>query len=137
MEKIAGLQKTHGVNRDLIPYCIYSHPQVASVGLTEGEAAAAGYTVRIGKFPFRGNGKALCTGETDGLVKPLFDDDTEELLGAHIVGVGVTEMIQGFTIAKTLESTKAELMQIIMPPPTLSEMFHESVLCAYDRPLHL
>jgi dihydrolipoamide dehydrogenase len=110
---------------------------VASVGLTEAKAKEAGYTVKVGKFPFIGNGKAIALGEPEGFVKTVFDEATGELLGAHMVGAEVTEMIQGYTIGKTLETTEAELMGTVFPHPTISEAMHESVLAAYGRPLHI
>jgi dihydrolipoamide dehydrogenase len=126
----------HPLDRSAIPGCTYCHPQIASVGLTEAQAKEAGYTVRVGKFPFIGNGKAIALGEAEGFIKTVFDATTGELLGAHMIGAEVTELIQGFAIGKTLETTEAELMQTIFPHPTLSEMMHESVLDAYGRALH-
>ena len=126
----------HPLNRSAIPGCTYCHPQIASVGLTEAKAKEAGYEVRVGSFPFIGNGKAIALGEVEGFVKTVFDAKTGELLGAHMVGAEVTELIQGYTIGKVLETTEAELMQTIFPHPTLSEMMHESVLDAYGRALH-
>ncbi|HEX7200577.1 MAG TPA: dihydrolipoyl dehydrogenase, partial [Dongiaceae bacterium] len=111
--------------------------QVASVGLTEAAAKAAGYEVRVGRFPYIGNGKAIALGEPQGLVKTVFDAKTGELLGAHMVGAEVTELIQGYTIARSLESTEAELMETIFPHPTLSETMHESVLDAYGQAIHI
>jgi dihydrolipoamide dehydrogenase len=111
-------------------------PQVASVGLTEEAAKANGREIKVGKFPFIGNGKAIALGEPEGLVKTIFDAKTGELLGAHMIGAEVTELIQGYTIAKTLETTEAELMATVFPHPTLSEMMHEAVLAAYGRTLH-
>jgi len=134
-ERIAGLQ-AHPVKPGAIPGCTYCHPQVASVGLTEDKARAAGRKVRVGRFPFIGNGKAIALGEPEGLVKTVFDADTGELLGAHMIGAEVTEMIQGYTVAKTLETTEADLMHTVFPHPTLSEMMHESVLDAYGRAIH-
>jgi dihydrolipoamide dehydrogenase len=119
-----------------IPGCTYSRPQVASVGLTEAAAKAAGKKVRVGKFPFIGNGKAIALGEAEGFVKTVFDAATGELLGAHMVGAEVTELIQGYAVARQLETTEAELMETVFPHPTLSEMMHESVLDAYGRALH-
>jgi dihydrolipoamide dehydrogenase len=119
-----------------IPGCTYARPQVASIGLTEAKAKAAGHTVRVGKFPFIGNGKAIALGEAEGFVKTVFDATTGQLLGAHMVGAEVTELIQGYAIAIGLETTEAELMHTIFPHPTLSEMMHESVLDAYGRALH-
>jgi len=126
----------HPLNRSAIPGCTYCHPQVASVGLTEAKAKEAGYVVRVGNFPFIGNGKAIALGEAEGFIKTVFDAATGELLGAHMVGAEVTELIQGYTVGKTLETTEAELMQTVFPHPTLSEMMHESVLDAYGRALH-
>jgi dihydrolipoamide dehydrogenase len=126
----------HALNRNNIPGCTYCHPQVASVGLTEAKAKEAGYEVRTGNFPFIGNGKAIALGEAEGFIKTVFDAKTGELLGAHMVGAEVTELIQGYTVGKTLETTEAELMQTVFPHPTLSEMMHESVLDAYGRALH-
>lgn len=135
IEKIAGLSP-HPLNTNLIPGCTYSLPQVASVGLTEEKARTAGYDLKIGKFPFRANGKALVLGETDGFIKTIFDAITGELLGAHMIGAEVTEMIQGYVIGKTLETTEADLMHTIFPHPTLSEMMHEAVLDAYGKAIH-
>ncbi len=135
VETIAGL-KAHPLNKDNIPGCTYCRPQVASVGLTEARAKAAGYEVKVGRFPFIGNGKAIALGETDGFIKTIFDAKTGELLGAHMVGAEVTELIQGFAIAKTLETTEEQLMQTVFPHPTLSEMMHESVLNAYGQAIH-
>jgi dihydrolipoamide dehydrogenase len=126
----------HPLNRSAIPGCTYCHPQVASVGLTEAKAKEAGHDVKVGSFPFIGNGKAIALGEAEGFIKTVFDATTGELLGAHMVGAEVTELIQGYTIGKTLETTEAELMQTVFPHPTLSEMMHESVLDAYGRALH-
>ncbi|RDC59955.1 Dihydrolipoyl dehydrogenase [Alteripontixanthobacter maritimus] len=127
----------HPLDRNNIPGCTYCHPQVASVGLTEAKATEAGHKVRVGNFPFIGNGKAIALGEAEGFIKTVFDAGTGELLGAHMVGAEVTELIQGYTVGKQLETTEAELMQTIFPHPTLSEMMHESVLDAYDRTLHM
>ena len=127
----------HPLNRSAIPGCTYCHPQVASVGLTEAKAKEAGYAVKVGTFPFIGNGKAIALGEPEGLIKTVFDAKTGELLGAHMCGAEVTELIQGYTVGKVLETTEAELMQTIFPHPTLSEMMHESVLAAYGRALHI
>jgi dihydrolipoamide dehydrogenase len=126
----------HALNRNNIPGCTYCHPQIASVGLTEAKAKEAGYNVKVGNFPFIGNGKAIALGEAEGFIKTVFDAKTGELLGAHMVGAEVTELIQGYTVGKTLETTEAELMQTVFPHPTLSEMMHESVLDAYGRALH-
>ncbi len=127
----------HPLDRANIPGCTYCHPQIASVGLTEAKAKEAGYEVKAGTFPFIGNGKAIALGEADGFVKTVFDAKTGELLGAHMVGAEVTEMIQGFVVGKTLETTEAELMQTVFPHPTISESMHESVLASYGRALHI
>lgn len=136
VEHIAGIKEAHPINVSNIPGCTYSHPQVASVGLSEAKAKAAGYEVKVGRFPFIGNGKAIALGEPEGMVKTVFDAKTGELLGAHMIGAEVTELIQGYGIAKTMETTEAELMHTIFPHPTLSEMMHESVLAAYGRAIH-
>jgi dihydrolipoamide dehydrogenase len=120
-----------------IPGCTYCHPQVASVGLTEAKAKEEGYTVKVGNFPFIGNGKAIALGEAEGFVKTVFDAATGELLGAHMIGAEVTELIQGYVVGKTLETTERELMETVFPHPTLSEMMHESVLAAYGRAVHI
>ncbi|AMO71768.1 dihydrolipoyl dehydrogenase [Sphingorhabdus sp. M41] len=127
----------HVMDVNNIPGCTYCHPQIASVGLTEAKAKEAGHDVKVGKFPFIGNGKAIALGETEGFIKTVFDAKTGELLGAHMIGAEVTELIQGYTIGKTLETTEAELMNTVFPHPTLSEMMHESVLDAYGRVLHM
>ncbi len=137
VEKIAGIEGVHPLDRTAIPACTYSLPQVASVGLTEEQAGESGRKLKIGRFPYQANGKAIALGETEGLVKTVFDAETGELLGAHMIGAEVTELIQGFGIAKTLETTEAELIAAIFPHPTLSEMMHESVLDAYGRALHI
>ncbi|MFL5122294.1 MAG: dihydrolipoyl dehydrogenase, partial [Microvirga sp.] len=137
VEKIAGINDVHPLDLRNIPACTYCRPQIASVGLTEKAAREAGYEVKIGHFPFIGNGKAIASGEPEGMVKTVFDANTGELLGAHMAGAEVTELIQGYTIAKTLETTEAELMATVFPHPTLSEMMHESVLAAYGRTLHI
>lgn len=136
VEKIAGFPGAHPLDVRRIPGCTYARPQVASVGLSEAAAAAAGHALKIGRFPFIGNGKAIALGEPEGLVKTVFDADTGELLGAHMVGAEVTELIQGYAIAMSLETTEAELMQTVFPHPTLSEMMHEAVLDAYGRAIH-
>ena len=136
VEKIAGVEGIHPLDTSRIPGCTYCMPQVASIGLTEAAAIEQGYKVRVGRFPFQGNGKAIALGEPEGLVKTVFDAATGELLGAHMIGAEVTELIQGYGIAKTLETTEEELMHAIFPHPTLSEMMHESVLDAYDRVIH-
>ena len=135
VEAIAG-KHPHPLDVRTIPGCTYSHPQVASVGLTEAKAKEQGYDVKVGRFPFIGNGKAIALGEPEGLVKTVFDAKTGELLGAHMVGAEVTELIQGYTVAKTMETTEQELMHTVFPHPTLSEMMHESVLDAYGRAIH-
>ena len=127
----------HGLDRNNIPGCTYCHPQIASVGMTEAKAKEAGYKVKVGNFPFIGNGKAIALGEPEGFIKTVFDAKTGELLGAHMIGAEVTEMIQGYVVGKTLETTEAELMQTVFPHPTISEAMHESVLAAYDRALHI
>jgi len=137
VEKIAGQKDVHPLDTSRIPGCTYCNPQVASVGLTEAAAKEAGRKVKVGRFPFIGNGKAIALGEDQGLIKTVFDADTGELLGAHMVGAEVTELIQGYTVAKNLETTEAELMHTIFPHPTLSEMMHESVLDAYGKMLHM
>ena len=129
--------RPHPLDRNAIPGCTYCHPQVASVGLTEAKAKEAGHTVKAGTFPFIGNGKAIALGEPEGFIKTVFDAKTGELLGAHMVGAEVTELIQGYTVGKVLETTEVELMQTVFPHPTLSEMMHESVLAAYGRALHI
>jgi dihydrolipoamide dehydrogenase len=134
-ELIAGLHP-HPVKPGSIAGCTYCQPQVASVGMAEAKAKEAGHTVKVGKFPFIGNGKAVALGEPEGLVKTIFDAKTGELLGAHMVGAEVTERLQGYVIGRTLETTEAELMETVFPHPTLSEMMHESVLDAYGRALH-
>ena len=136
VEKIKGLD-AHPMDKNKIPGCTYCHPQVASAGLTEAKAKAAGREIRVGRFPFVGNGKAIALGEDQGLVKTIFDAKTGELLGAHLVGAEVTELIQGFVIAMNLETTEEELIQSVFPHPTLSEMMHESVLDAYNRAIHI
>ena len=135
IEKIAGLD-AHPLEKLKIPGCTYCHPQVASVGLSEAAAKEAGHEVKVGKFPFVGNGKAIALGEPDGMVKTVFDAKTGQLLGAHMVGAEVTELIQGFVIAMGLETTEEDLMHTVFPHPTLSEMMHESVLDAYGRVIH-
>ena len=127
----------HAMDRHNIPGCTYCHPQIASVGLTEAKAKEAGYEVKAGTFPFIGNGKAIALGEAEGFVKTVFDAKTGELLGAHMIGAEVTELIQGYVVGKTLETTEAELMATVFPHPTLSEMMHESVLAAYGKALHI
>jgi dihydrolipoamide dehydrogenase len=135
-EAIAGGQP-HAMDPKNIPGCTYCHPQVASVGLTEAKAKEAGYDVKVGNFPFLGNGKAIALGEAEGFIKTVFDAKTGELLGAHMVGAEVTELIQGYTIGKTAELVEADFMHTVFPHPTLSEMMHESVLGAYGKMLHM
>ena len=135
VEKLAG-EDPHAFETWNIPGCTYSRPQVASVGLTEAKAKDAGYEVKVGKFPFIGNGKAIALGEAEGFVKTVFDAKTGELLGAHMIGAEVTELIQGYVVARQLETTEAELMETVFAHPTLSEMMHESVLGAYGRAIH-
>jgi len=137
VEHIAGSNEVHPLDIRSIPGCTYCRPQVASVGLTEKAAREAGYEVRVGHFPFIGNGKAIAMGEPEGMVKTVFDAKTGELLGAHMVGAEVTELIQGYAIAKTLETTEAELIRTIFPHPTISETMHEAVLDAYGRAIHI
>jgi dihydrolipoamide dehydrogenase len=137
VEKIAGKNNVHPLNVKNVPGCTYSHPQVASIGLTEAAAKADGREIKVGRFPYQGNGKAIALGDPEGFVKTIFDAKTGELLGAHMIGAEVTELIQGFGIAKTLETTEAELMEAIFPHPTLSEMMGESVLDAYGRVIHI
>jgi dihydrolipoamide dehydrogenase len=136
VETIKGLA-THPMKKEQIPGCTYCHPQVASVGLTEAKARAAGYELKVGKFPFLANGKAIALGEEQGLIKTIFDARTGRLIGAHMVGAEVTELIQGFVVAMGLETTEEELMHTVFPHPTLSEMMHESVLDAYGRVIHM
>ena len=136
VEKIASMKNLHPIGKGAVPGCTYCRPQVASVGLTEAAAKAAGHDLKVGRFPFAANGKAIALGDDGGFVKTVFDAKTGELLGAHMVGPEVTELIQGYAIARTLEATEAELMSTIFPHPTLSEAMHESVLDAYDRAIH-
>ena len=135
VEAIAGLHP-HPLEPMNIPGCTYCHPQVASVGLTEAKAKELGHEVRVGRFPFIGNGKAIAMGEPEGMIKTVFDAKTGEMLGAHMIGAEVTEMIQGYTIARTMETTEAELMHTVFPHPTISEAMHEAVLDAYGRAIH-
>jgi dihydrolipoamide dehydrogenase len=135
IEHIAGL-KPSNLNSP-IPGCTYANPQIASVGLTEGQAKEKGVAVKVGRFPFKVNGKAIASGETEGFVKTLFDAKTGALLGAHMIGAEVTEMIQGFTLAITLEATEEEVFATVFPHPTMSEAMHESALDAFDRVLHI
>ena len=136
-ERIAGSKDVRPLDVTRVPGCTYCRPQIASVGLTEKAAEEQGLEIRVGRFPYVGNGKAIALGETGGMIKTIFDARTGELLGAHMVGAEVTEMIQGYVVAKNLETTEAELMNTIFPHPTLSEAMHEAVLDAYDRALHI
>ena len=136
VEAIKGLP-AHPMDKAKIPGCTYCHPQIASVGLTEAKAKEQGRAIKVGRFPFQGNGKAIALGEPDGLVKTIFDAKTGQLLGAHMIGAEVTELIQGFVIAMNLETTEEELIHAVFPHPTLSEMMHESVLDAYGRVIHM
>ncbi len=137
VERIAGVSPLHPMKKERIPGCTYCRPQIASVGLTEAAAREQGREIKVGRFPFIGNGKAIALGEMEGLAKTIFDAKTGELLGAHLVGAEVTELIQGFVIAMNLETTEAELMQTIFPHPTLSETMHESTLDAFGRAIHI
>ena len=136
-ERIAGVKGLHPLDVSKIPGCTYCWPQVASVGLTETKAKESGHKIKVGKFPFIGNGKAIALGEAEGFVKTVFNAETGELLGAHMIGAEVTELIHGFSVARTLEATEADLQAAIFPHPTLSEMMHEAVLAADGRPLHI
>jgi len=136
-ELIAGKNDVHPIKPNSIAGCTYCHPQVASVGLTEAKAKEAGYDIKVGKFPFIGNGKAIALGEPEGMIKTVFDAKTGELLGAHMIGAEVTELIQGYVVGQALETTEEDLMHAVFPHPTLSEMMHESVLDAYDRVIHM
>ena len=135
-ELIAG-GHPHAIKPNSIAGCTYCHPQVASVGLTEQKAKDAGYTVKVGRFPFIGNGKAIALGESEGMIKTVFDAKTGELLGAHMIGAEVTELIQGYVVGRSLETTEEDLMNTVFPHPTLSEMMHEAVLDAYGRAIHI
>jgi dihydrolipoamide dehydrogenase len=136
VETIKGMH-THAMDKAKIPGCTYCNPQIASVGLTEARAKEQGFDIRVGRFPFIGNGKAIALGEPDGLVKTIFDKKTGQLLGAHMVGAEVTELIQGYVIAMNLETTEEELIHAVFPHPTLSETMHESVMDAYGRVIHI
>jgi dihydrolipoyl dehydrogenase len=136
-ERIAGVPGVHPLDTSKVPGCTYCWPQIASVGMTEAKARESGHKVKVGKFPFIGNGKAIALGEVEGFIKTVFDAQTGELLGAHMIGAEVTELIQGYTIARTLEATEAELAATVFPHPTLSEVMHEAVLAADGRPLHI
>lgn len=137
IEKIAGQPNVHPLDTQKIPGCTYCSPQIASIGYTEAKAKEAGYQVKVGRFPFIGSGKAIAMGEAEGMIKTVFDSKTGELLGAHMVGAEVTELIQGYGIGMTLETTEEELMHTVFAHPTLSEMMHESVLDAFDRVIHI
>jgi dihydrolipoamide dehydrogenase len=136
-ERIAGVKGVHPLDVSKVPGCTYCSPQIASVGLTEARAKAGERKIKVGRFPFIGNGKAIAMGDAEGLIKTVFDAETGELLGAHMIGEGVTELIHGYTIARTLEATEADLAATIFPHPTLSEMLHEAVLDADKRALHI
>jgi dihydrolipoamide dehydrogenase len=136
-ERIAGVKGVHPLDTSNVPGCTYCMPQVASVGMTEAKAKASGRKIKVGRFPFIGNGKAIALGEPEGLVKTVFDAETGELLGAHMIGAEVTELIQGYVVGRALETTETELERTIFPHPTLSEMMHEAVLAADGRPLHI
>jgi dihydrolipoamide dehydrogenase len=135
-ELIAG-KHPHPVKAASIAGCTYSNPQIASVGYTEAKAEELGYDIKVGRFPFMGNGKAIALGEAEGMVKTVFDAKTGELLGAHMIGAEVTELIQGYVVGRQLETTEEDLINTVFPHPTLSEMMHESVLDAYDRVIHM
>jgi len=135
-EIIAG-KKAHKIKKSNIPGCTYSFPQIASVGLTEAAAIEQGFSIKVGKFPFYGNGKALILGDKDGLIKTIFDAKTGELIGAHMIGSDVTEMISAYLVGKEMEATEADFINTIFPHPTLSEMMHESVLHAFGRQIHI
>ncbi len=137
VENIAGIPNLHPLERENIPACTYCRPQIASIGINEEAAKESGRKIRVGRFPYKANGKALALGESEGLIKTIFDFETGELIGAHMIGNEVTELIQGFAIAKTLETTEEDLIRTVFPHPTLSEMMHESVLDAFGRTIHL
>ncbi|MEL6798354.1 MAG: dihydrolipoyl dehydrogenase [Pseudomonadota bacterium] len=136
-ELIAGKNNVHPVTPESIAGCTYCHPQVASVGYSEAKAKELGYDIRVGRFPFIGNGKAIALGESEGMIKTVFDAKTGELLGAHMIGAEVTEMIQGYVVGRTMETTEEDLMNTVFPHPTISEAMHEAVLDAYDRVIHI
>jgi dihydrolipoamide dehydrogenase len=136
-ERIAGVKGVHPLDVSKVPGCTYCSPQIASVGLTEARAKAGGRKIKVGRFPFIANGKAIAMGDAEGLIKAVFDAETGELLGAHMIGEGVTELIHGYAMARTLEATEADLAATIFPHPTLSEMLHEAVLDADKRALHI
>lgn len=137
VEKIANLESAHPLKKDCIPGCTYSTPQIASIGLTESKAKEQGIDIKVGRFPFYGNGKAIAMGKDSGLIKVIFAKDTGELVGAHMIGSEVTEIIQSFAMAKTFEATEADIMRTVFPHPTLSEMVHEAVLDSDGRALHI
>jgi len=137
VEKIVGIPNLHPLKKDNIPGCTYCLPQIASVGLTEEQAKTKGYKLKIGRFPYIGNGKAIALGETEGLIKTIFNEATGELLGAHMIGAEVTEMISSFLVGKTMEAVEEDFMHTIFPHPTLSEMLHETVLAAYGKVIHM
>jgi len=137
VEKINGVEHAKPLNKTLIPGCTYGSPQVASVGLTENKALAAGHTLKVGRFPLAASGMAVASGATEGFIKTVFDADTGELLGAHMIGAEVTELIQGFVVAKNMETTEQELMDTVFAHPSMSEAIHESVLDAYARAIHI
>ena len=137
VERIAGVRDIHPLNKNNIPSCTYCQPQIASVGMTEDKAKELGRAVKIGRFPFQANGKAIALGDANGMVKTIFDATTGELLGAHMIGAEVTELINSFTLSRNLETTEAEIIHSIFPHPTLSEMLHESVLAAFGRAIHI
>lgn len=137
IERIAGLEDAHPLDPEAVPSCTYCHPQVASVGLTEAHARERGHAITVGRFPFVGNGKALALGDAEGLIKTIMDAQTGELLGAHLIGPDVTELIGTYALGRTLETTEVEMIRTIFPHPTLSEALHESVLSAYERPIHI
>ena len=135
-EIIAGIKEVHKLDKTSIPACTYSYPQIASIGLNEKQASEKGLKVKVGSFPFLGNGKSIILGQKDGFIKTLFDEETGELIGAHMIGAEVTELINSFSIAKTLETTEVDIINTIFAHPTLSEAMHESVLSAYNKAIH-
>ena len=137
VEKIANIKNINPLDSSNIPGCTYSIPQIASIGLTESQAKVNGYDIKVGRFPFKANGKAIALGEEEGFIKTIFDSSTGELIGAHMIGTDVTELIQGYSIAKNIEATEEDLLHTIFPHPTLSEMMHESVLDAFGKTLHI
>lgn len=135
-EIIAGIKEVHKLDKTSIPACTYSYPQIASIGLNEKQASEKGLKVKVGSFPFLGNGKSITLGQKDGFIKTLFDEETGELIGAHMIGAEVTELINSFSIAKTLETTEVDIINTVFAHPTLSEAMHESVLSAYNKAIH-